>query len=86
MRSSAGNTQYRWRVNGQWFTSTTPPANVKTHLVSFAPDVQANNYALPRWQINTETGLRSCDVSCHGRDMDDEPYRPPSGDEPSHTY
>ena len=83
---TASNTQYRWRVNGQWFTSTTPPANVKTHLVSFAPDVQANNYALPRWQINTETGQRSCDVSCHGRDMDDEPYQPPSGDDPSHTF
>ena len=83
---SAGNTQYRWRVNGQWFVSTTPPANVKTHLVSFAPDVEANNYALPRWQINTETGLRSCDVSCHGTSMDDEPYQPPSGDEPSHTF
>jgi predicted CXXCH cytochrome family protein len=83
---TAGNTQYRWRVNGQWFTSTTPPANVKTHLVSFAPDVQANTYAMPRWQINTETGVRSCDVDCHGRTMDDEPYQPPSGDEPSHTY
>ena len=83
---SAGNTEYRWRVNGQWFTSTTPPANVKTHLVSFAPDVEANNFAMPRWQINTETGVRSCDVSCHGRAMDDEPYQPPSGDEPSHTF
>lgn len=83
---TAGNTEYRWRVNGQWFTSTTPPANIKTHLVNFAPDVQANNFAMPRWQINTETGERSCDVSCHGRDMDGEPYQPPSGDDPGHTY
>ncbi len=83
---SAGNTEYRWWLNGQWFTSTSPPANVKSHLVSFAPDVQPNNYTLPRWQINTETGQRGCDVQCHGRAMDDEPYQPPSGDDPSHTY
>ncbi len=83
---TASNTQYRWRVNGQWFTSTSPPANVKTHLVNFAPDVQANSYSMPRWQINTETGQRQCDVSCHGKDMDNEPYQPPSGDDPSHTY
>ena len=83
---TASNTEYRWRVNGQWFTSTTPPANVKTHLVSFAPDVQANNFAMPRWEINTETGVRSCDVDCHGRVMDGEPYQPPSGDDPSHTF
>ncbi len=83
---SAGNTEYRWRVNGQWFTSTSPPAGVKTHLVSFAPDVQANNYAMPRWQINTETGVRGCDVDCHGGAMDDEPYQPPSGDDPGHTF
>jgi len=83
---SSSNTQYRWRVDGQWFTSTTPPANVKTHLVNFAPDVRANNFALPRWQINTETGQRQCDVSCHGKDMNGEPYQPTSGDELSHTY
>jgi len=83
---AASNTQYRWRVGGQWFTSTTPPANVKTHLVNFAPDVQANNFSMPRWQINTETGQRSCDVDCHGERMDGENYRPPSGDETSHTY
>lgn len=83
---TADNTEYRWWVNGQWFTSTSPPANVKSHLVSFAPDVQPNNFALPRWQINTDTGERQCDVACHGRSMDGEPYQPPSGDEPSHTY
>ena len=83
---TANNTQYRWRINGQWNLSTTPPANVKTHLVNFAPDVQANQFAMPRWQINTETGQRQCDVACHGRDMDSEPYQPPSGDETSHVY
>ena len=83
---TASNTQYRWRVGGQWFTSTSPPPNVKTHLVNFAPDVAANNFAMPRWQINTETGLRSCDVDFHGGRMDGETYRPPSGDEASHTY
>ena len=83
---TASNTEYRWRVNGQWFTDTSPPPNVKSHLVNFAPDVQANNFGMPRWEINTETGLRRCDVSCHGRDMDGEPYQPPSGDEPSYTF
>ncbi|RKZ70207.1 MAG: hypothetical protein DRQ44_01355 [Gammaproteobacteria bacterium] len=83
---TASNTQYRWRVNGQWFTATSPPANVKSHLVNFAPDVQANNFAMPRWQINTETGERQCDVACHGRSMDGEPYQPPFGDDLSHTY
>lgn len=83
---TASNTEYRWRVNGQWFTSTTPPANVKTHMVNFAPDVQANNFAMPRWQINTETGQRQCDAACHGTDMDGQSYQPPSGDETSHVY
>ena len=83
---TASNTEYRWRVNGQWNVSISPPPNVKSHLVNFAPDVQANNFARPRWQINTETGQRQCDVSCHGRDMDSEPYQPPSGDDPSHVY
>jgi hypothetical protein len=35
----------------------------------------------PRWQINTEAGVRSCDVSCHGSAMDNEPCQPPSGDD-----
>ncbi len=83
---TASNTEYRWRVNGQWFTSTSPPANVKTHLVNFAPDVQANSVGMPRWEINTETGARSCDVRCHGGTMSQEPYQPPSGDDTSHTY
>ena len=86
---TADNTQYRWRVGGQWFTSTTPPENVKSHLVNFAPDVQAFNFSMPRWQINTETGQRRCDLSCHGGEMDSTDkaqYEPPAGDEPSHTY
>jgi len=83
---TASNTQYRWRVNGQWNVSTTPPANVKTHLVNFAPDVGALDFPLPRWQMNTETGQRSCNADCHGKEMRSEVYQPPSGDDPSFVY
>ena len=86
---TAGNTEYRWWVNGQWFTSTSPPANVKSHLVNFAPDVGPLNFSEPRWQIDTETGERRCDLACHGGEMDSTDkamYQPPAGDEPSHTY
>ncbi len=84
---TASNTQYRWITGGVASTSTTPPANVKTHLVNYAPDVQATNgLPRPRWEINTDTGVRSCTVLCHGGEMVNETYQPPSGDEPSHTY
>lgn len=84
---SAGNTEYRWSLDGLTFQqSTTPPANVKTHLVNFAPDVQPLNFARPRWQINTANGVRTCDVLCHGKDMPNITYRPAAGDETRHTY
>jgi predicted CXXCH cytochrome family protein len=84
---TASNTQYRWIIGGVASTSTTPPPNVKTHLVSFAPDVQpTNGLPLPRWEINTDTGVRTCTVLCHGGEMVNEPYQPPGGDETSHTF
>lgn len=86
---SAGNTEYCVGTSIDSCTVTTsPPANVKTHLVNFAPDVTRLNFPRPRWHINTTTGVRSCDVTCHGSSnkMDRVTYRPSAGDETSHTY
>jgi hypothetical protein len=83
---TAGNTRYAWVLGGQTLTSLTPPAGVKSHLVNFAPDVLPLDFDRPRWLVNTQTGQRQCNLACHGRDMRNEPYQPPSGDEPSHTY
>jgi len=83
---TASNTQYRYGSSGNWNICDKPPAGVKTHLVNFAPDVQANNFSKPRWQINTSNGTRRCDVSCHGKEMDGENYEPPSGDDTAYTY
>ena len=86
---SAANTQYRVLNNGtQTYLGTTPPPNVKTHLVNFAPDVTGLSVALPRWQIDTASGVRTCDLTCHGsgNKMQNITYRPASGDETSHTY
>ena len=78
---TASNTQYR--IDGVNYTS--PPDGYKTHLVNFSPNVEALDYSMPRWTLNTSTGQRNCNLSCHGRDMD-ENYEPPAGDETSHTY
>ena len=86
---SAANTQYRVLANGtQNYLGTVPPPNVKTHLVNFAPDVTGLSFALPRWQIDTTTGVRTCDLTCHGsgNKMQNITYRPATGDETSHTY
>ncbi|HEY5762712.1 MAG TPA: cytochrome c3 family protein [Rhodocyclaceae bacterium] len=86
---TASNTQYRV-VDGatQTYLGTAPPPNVKTHLVNFAPDVTGASFALPRWQINTANGVRTCDLACHGDGgkMDPVSYGPTTGDETSHTY
>ncbi len=82
---SAANTEYRWFLGGLWSTSTSPPANVKSHLINFAPDVQRNAGARPRWQIDTSTGNRTCNLVCHGT-THDFTYKTPSGDETSYTY
>jgi predicted CXXCH cytochrome family protein len=86
---SAGNTQYRV-VNGatQTYLGTSPPPNVKSHLVNFAPDVTGANFALPRWQIDVASGVRTCDLACHndGGKMDPVSYGPTAGDETSYTY
>jgi predicted CXXCH cytochrome family protein len=75
---SAQNTQYN--IDGTVFT--TPPDSVKTHLVSFSPDVQPfGGRALPEWRINTSTRARTCFLNCHGADMDGLQYRPDSGDD-----
>lgn len=86
---SAANTQYRVLGNGtQTYLGTVPPASIKTHLVNFAPDVTGLSFALPRWQIDTASGVRSCDLTCHGsgNKMQNVSYRPAAGDEASHTY
>ena len=86
---SAGNTQYRVLNNGvQTYLGTAPPPGVKSHMVNFAPDVTGLGFTLPRWQIDTATGVRTCNLTCHGsgNKMDSVTYRPPSGDEPSFTY
>lgn len=86
---SASNTQYRVLANGaQTYLGTPPPPNVKSHLVNFAPDVTGLNFTLPRWQIDTATGVRTCDLTCHGSSnkMSGVTYRPSSGDEASYTY
>ena len=86
---SASNTQYRV-VNGttETYLGTAPPPNVKSHLVNFAPDVQGGQFALPRWQINTATGVRTCNLACHGENDKMAPvsYGPTAGDESSYTY
>lgn len=87
-RSAAG-TQYRVLNGGvQTYLGTAPRPNVKSHLVNFAPDVTGLGFALPRWQIDTATGVRSCNLACHGSGnaMNGVTYRPASGDEPQHTY
>jgi predicted CXXCH cytochrome family protein len=85
---SASNTQYQVVNNAgvlqAW--SSSPPSGVKSHLVNFAPDVQGTNGNPPRWQINSQSGVRSCWVSCHGAAMSPENYGPTAGDEASHTY
>ena len=86
---SAGNTQYRVLNGGtQTYLGTVPPPNVKSHLVNFAPDVQGGQFALPRWQIDTATGVRTCNLACHGENAKMAPvsYGPTAGDETSHTY
>jgi len=83
--TTASNTQYN--VNGS--VSSSPPANAKTHLINFSPDVGAiGGRARPEWWINTTTLERRCYLSCHGEVMDGDGnlgrtavYRPPSGDD-----
>jgi len=75
---AADTTQYR--IDGVLFT--TPPDDVKTHLISFSPDVQPfGGRARPEWSIDTTTRRRQCFLSCHGFDMEGFPYRPDSGDD-----
>jgi predicted CXXCH cytochrome family protein len=87
---SAGNTQYRVTASGtQTYLGTSPPPNVKTHLVNFAPDViGVGGLTLPRWQIDTVTGVRTCNLGCHGENSKMAPvsYGPTTGDEVSYTY
>jgi len=79
---SANNTQYN--INGQLFT--TPPSNVKTHLVNFSPDILPfGGRAKPEWWINTATRERRCYLSCHGFDMEGFPYRPGNGGDDTPT-
>jgi predicted CXXCH cytochrome family protein len=79
---SAANTQYN--VDG--VISSTPPTHVKTHLVSFSPDiVPIGGRARPEWWIDTATRERRCYLSCHGTDMDGPPYRPDNGGDDTPT-
>jgi len=74
--ASATNTQYN--VDG--VVTTTPPPGVKTHLVSFSPDINPiGGRAQPEWRINTATRTRRCYLSCHGETMDGLVYRPDNG-------
>jgi predicted CXXCH cytochrome family protein len=87
---SASNTQYQVVNNAGVISawSSAPPAGVKTHLVNFAPDVQGTNGNAPRWQINIQSGVRSCFIACHGEasKMNPANYGPTAGDESSHTF
>ncbi|MBI4815236.1 MAG: PKD domain-containing protein [Deltaproteobacteria bacterium] len=86
---SASNTEYCVGTsigNCSVSLGTSPPLGVKSHLVNFAPDVNALSYSEPRWHINTATGVRTCNLACHGKDMASITYKPSSGDETSHTY
>lgn len=82
---TASNTEYRWFAGGVWSVSNSPPANVKSHLVNFAPDVTGNSFTRPRWQIDTTNGTRTCNLTCHGTSHNFT-YEPPAGDESIHTY
>lgn len=85
---TASNTEYCVGTSiGSCTMTTSPPANVKSHLINFAPDVTGLNYSKPRWHINTSTGVRTCDLTCHGSSnkMDRVTYKPSSGDD-TYTY
>jgi hypothetical protein len=88
---TASNTEYCVGTainNCSTSLTTSPPANVKTHLINFAPDVTALGFAKPRWHINTSTGVRTCNLTCHGSSnkMDSVTYKVSSGDETAFTY
>ena len=80
---TANNTQYN--IDGVIYDS--PPDTVKTHLVSFSPDITPRGgRAKPEWWINTATRQRRCYLDCHGGQMSGFPYRPPSsGDDAPFT-
>lgn len=87
---TAANTQYKHNKNGTWVITNTPPDGVKTHLVSFSPDVAPQvGFAKPQWEINVTNSIRSCSLKCHGGsnpgNMSGSAYRPPTGDD-SPTY
>ncbi|MBW2665354.1 MAG: 6-bladed beta-propeller [Deltaproteobacteria bacterium] len=76
--AGADNTQYN--IDGTVYTS--PPTNVKTHLINFSPDIQPiGGRSKPEWRINTGNLRRRCYLSCHGTDMEGERYRPSQGDD-----
>lgn len=97
----APNTQYAWYNGSIWQQSDTPPAGAgspKTHLISFSPDLIAipgtggTRYpgqpprTKPEWKINLSTGIRTCNVSCHGGLMFNRSYEQPIGDDPSLAF
>ena len=80
---SAGNTQYR--IDG--VVHTTPPTNVKTHLVNFSPDLlPIGGRARPEWEIDTGNRRRRCYLSFHGTTMNGIVYRPDNGGDDTPTF
>ena len=59
-----------------------PPVGYKTRMVSFSPDMTgAGGSQNPTFVINTSSRERSCDVTCHGMNHENEPYTPDSGED-----
>lgn len=93
---TANNTCYRVNTGSGWVATLTPPTNVKSHLVNFAPDVILSRTPpgvrcgnTPIWSMDTTNNQRRCWVECHGsgdQRMDPALYRPPSGDDPVQTF
>ncbi|MEQ1566663.1 MAG: cytochrome c3 family protein [Myxococcota bacterium] len=88
---TASNTIYQVVRSTGTTTYTSPPAGVKTHLVNFAPDVEHPDGGVPVWEINVDPASsnylrRRCWISCHGEEMNPEPYEPNGGDDPNPTY
>lgn len=87
----AVNTQYEYYKNGTWTISLSPPANVKTRMVNFAPQVvdPIAPALRPVWRVWLEDEPsggsardRECRLRCHGNngmyaDMWDFPYSNP---------
>ena len=89
---TASNTIYQIVDSNGTTQYTSPPNGIDTHLVNFAPDVRhSNGSGTPVWEININPASanyrrRRCWITCHGEEMDPEPYEPNGGDDLDPTY